>query len=337
MHDALSMLSPSTVPYMAQPGFARTYEADRLTLGLAFPIESFPGEVPTMQGQKALAQFAEEAGFAALWVRDVPLRDPGFGDVGQIFDPFVYLGYMAGQTTTIALGTSSVVVPLRSPLHLAKAATSIDQLSGGRLLLGVATGDRAVEFPAFDVDAENRAAIFREYIHVLREAQKTSYQPLHWSGGSLRGADMIPKPVAEEIPLLITGSSRQTLGWNAANGHGWITYPRPLEQQRIVIEGWRAAVQENAGDVFKPFTQSLYVDLDDRPDAPLQPIHLGYRLGRNTLIILLERLQDMGANHVIINLRFGRRPARDVLAELGEHLVPRFPAHNTVPPAMVLV
>ena len=56
-----------------------------------------------MQNQVQLARQAEDAGFAALWVRDVPLRDPSFGDVGQIFDPWVYLGYITGQTTQIAL------------------------------------------------------------------------------------------------------------------------------------------------------------------------------------------------------------------------------------------
>ena len=45
-----------------------------------------------MRDQVALAQRAERAGFAALWFRDVPLRDPSFGDVGQVFDPWVYLG-----------------------------------------------------------------------------------------------------------------------------------------------------------------------------------------------------------------------------------------------------
>jgi luciferase-type oxidoreductase len=96
-----------------------------------------------------LARRAEELGFAALWFRDVPLRDPNFGDIGQVYDPWVYLGWIAAQTRTIALATGSIVLPLRHPLHTAKAAASIDQLTRGRFVLGVASGDRPIEFPAF--------------------------------------------------------------------------------------------------------------------------------------------------------------------------------------------
>ena len=84
---------------------------------------------------------------------------------------------MAAHTRTIALGTASIILPIRNPLHTAKAATSVDQLSGGRLLLGVASGDRPVEFPAFGVDPEQRDSLFREYLAVFREVQRSSFVP----------------------------------------------------------------------------------------------------------------------------------------------------------------
>lgn len=86
---------------------------------------------------------------------------PSFGDAGQVFDPWAYLGYLAAATEQIALGTTSTVLPLRHPLHTAKAATSTDHLSGGRLFLGVATGDRTVKYPAFGEDHEDRATTFQ--------------------------------------------------------------------------------------------------------------------------------------------------------------------------------
>ena len=84
-----------------------------------------------------------------MWVRDVPLFDPAFGDAGQVFDPFAYLAYLAAQTRHVALATGSAIFTLRHPIDLAKAAATLDCLSGGRLLLGIASGDRAVEFPAY--------------------------------------------------------------------------------------------------------------------------------------------------------------------------------------------
>lgn len=300
-----------------------------MTLGLFFPIEAFEGDIPRMQNQVLLARQAEDAGFAALWVRDVPLRDPSFGDVGQIFDPWVYLGYITGQTTKIALGTGAIVVPIRHPLHLAKAAASIDQLSGGRLLLGVATGDRPVEFPAFGVDADARGAKFREYLDVYRQALGQSFKPVTWSEGVLSGADLVPKPLASEIPLLITGSSRQSVEWIATNSHGWITYPRRVDIQQRFVESWQEAVRTACGpEVFKPFSQSLFIDLLDDPVAIPQPIHLGFRLGRNALINLLKMHKAIGVNHIMLNLKYGRREARDVIAELAVHVLSHFPHHG---------
>ncbi|RML86519.1 Luciferase protein, partial [Pseudomonas syringae pv. maculicola] len=59
---------------------------------------------------------ADKAGFAALWLRDVPMLDPAFGDAGQIFDPFVYAGLLAGVTQRICIGTAGIVMTLRHPL-----------------------------------------------------------------------------------------------------------------------------------------------------------------------------------------------------------------------------
>ena len=128
-------------------GFQRMFAKEQLTVGVFFPIEAYKGSIPRMQNQVILARRAEDLGFAALWFRDVPLYDPSFGDVGQIFDPWVYLGYIVAHTQTIALATGSIIFSLRHPLHLAKAAASVDQLSNGRLVMGVASGDRPVEFP----------------------------------------------------------------------------------------------------------------------------------------------------------------------------------------------
>lgn len=63
-----------------------------------------------------------------------PLFDPGFGDAGQVFDPFTYLVFLAAQTRDSALATGNAIFTLRHPIDLAKAATTLDRLSGGRLV-----------------------------------------------------------------------------------------------------------------------------------------------------------------------------------------------------------
>jgi luciferase-type oxidoreductase len=319
------MLELDTVrPRTENPGFTRMFRPERLTLGVFFPIEAFRGDRPTMQGQVALAQRAERGGFAALWFRDVPLRDPTFGDVGQVFDPWVYLGYIAAQTRDIALATGSIVLPIRHPIHTAKAAASVDQLSHGRLVLGVASGDRPVEFPAFNLDPDTRGDVFRAHLDAIGRLLGESFPVLEGRYGSLRGADLVPKPWADGIPMLVTGNSRQSLEWTAQHSDGWVTYPRPLDAQQRVIHAWRTAAARQRPGAFLPFAQSLYVDLADDPDLSPQPIHLGWRLGRHRLVELLSALETSGANHVILNLKYGRRPAGEVLDELMEFVVPDF-------------
>lgn len=77
-----------------------------------------------------------------------------------MLDPFVYIGFLADQTKRIALGIASIILPLRHPAHVAKAAASADVLSGGRLILGVASGDRPEEYPALNVPFTDCGALF---------------------------------------------------------------------------------------------------------------------------------------------------------------------------------
>jgi len=304
------------------PGFRRMFRAGRLTLGVFFPIEAFKGDEPTMQGQERLAQRAQALGYAALWVRDVPLRDPSFGDLGQIHDPWVYLGWIAAHTQTIALATGSIVLPLRHPLHVAKAAASVDQLSGGRLVLGVASGDRSVEFPAFGVDIERRAVLFREHFEVIRRVLEHEYPTLKSTAGVLTAqVDLVPKPLGR-LPMLVTGHSGQPLPWIAGRADGWITYPRGVDHQAEAVARWRSEVHAARPGAFKPFVQSLYVDLVDDPRQPPTPIHLGFRAGWHFLLHFLDSLRVVGVNHVILNLKYGTRPASEVLEEIGTEVLP---------------
>ncbi len=308
----------------ANRGWQRVFQRGKLTLGIMFPIEAFERDQPTMHNQVALAQFAEKSGFASLGFRDVPLKDPNFGDVGQIFDPWAYLGYMAAQTSEIALLTASIILPLRHPIHIAKAAASIDRLSNGRLLMGVATGDRVVEFPAFNVDFESRGAMFREEIELLKIYWSELFPQVSSSFGDLQAADVIPKPIASHVPLLVTGHSQQDLAWIARNADGWMSYPRNIEAQAQVVARWRDSVEAELPGQYKPFTQSYFIDLADSPNEAATPIHLGHRLGRNALLMHLRASKRIGVDHLIFNLKYGKRAADEVLQELAEFVLPEF-------------
>lgn len=305
-------------------GYNAVFRPNRLSLGLVAPLESYPhAPVPTMNRHIERVQLAEQLGFAMIWLRDVPFNVPSFGDAGQLYDPFVYLGLLAGQTGRIALGVASLVLPLRHPAHVAKAAASVDVLSGGRLILGVASGDRPEEYPALNLPFDDRGERFRDsfgYIERMREnapAFDNAYGCPH------DGMDMLPKPTAGKLPLLITGGSQQDPDWIARHGDGWITYPRSIATQARMIGDWRARV-EAAGGPAKPAVQSLYVDLVEDPHALPQPIHLGFRLGVNALRAYLQSLEAIGVNHVALNLRFNQADTENTLKRLADTLLPDF-------------
>jgi len=106
-----------------------------------------------------------------------------------------------------------------------------------------------------------------------------------------------------------------------------LMYPRDLYLQQDIVNKWRAAVKKTGND-FKPFVQSLYIDLTKDPDTTPDRIHLGYRLGRNKLLKHLTDLKEIGVNHVFFNLKYGKRPADEVLEELGKFIVPHFSPLN---------
>lgn len=300
------------------------FEPSRMSLGLVVPIETYSGSpVPSMTDHIQRVQLAEELGFSAVWLRDVPFNVPTFGDAGQIFDPFVYLGALATQTNSIALGVASIILPLRHPAHVAKAAASVDVLSGGRLLLGIASGDRPEEYPALAASYTERGRVFREsyeYIRKLARDRPLFEGPLGTVSG---GMDMLPKPTGGRLPMLLTGSSRQEVEWLALNGDGWMTYPRHAGLQAQVIEDLRRRAQVG-GSANKPVMEPLYVDLDPNPDASPLPIHLGLRVGLNPLRDYLRERRSIGVNHVAINLRFNQGNTEAALRAVAHQLLPEF-------------
>ncbi|WP_216693114.1 LLM class oxidoreductase [Dietzia psychralcaliphila] len=315
------------------PGFRRTFGEGHLTLGLGFPLRTRAdqGDPSDIGEQVEIARAAEAGGFAALYARDIPLRVPSFGDVGQIYDPWVFLTYVAAHTSRIALGTAAVVLPVRHPLHVAKSAASLDRLSGGRFLLGVASGDRPEEFRAFGLEQGQRGEIFRENLSVMTHALTTEMRGIRWSGGWMHSADVVPKPTASSVPLIMTGSCQQNIGFLAEHGDGWMTYPRDFDAQRRTAARWRelvgrSPVRGDDDEVFKPFAQSLQIDLADDPDEAASPIDFGFRIGHRRLVDHLGDLRGIGVNHVLVGVGASRRPIREVVHELADHVVPHFPA-----------
>ena len=301
------------------------FTPNKLSIGIGVPIENYAtSATPTMENHLQLAQLVENLGFKALWIRDVPFHVPSFGDVGQIYEPFTYLGYLAARTTEIALGIGSIALPLHHPAHIAKAAATVDQLSNGRFIMGVASGDRPDEYPAMNFQHENRGKIFRESFTYIRKTHE-SFPVLEKNHfGVLKGnVDLIPKPTASKIPMLMTGYGQQSLEWNVENCDGWLNYPKGNYKQEISIKEWRELIAKTQ-PYDKPYLQSLYIDLQTNENFKPEPIPLGFRIGTNSLISYLTLMQEIGINHVALVLRFNSEDIAKTLRILSSEVLPNF-------------
>jgi luciferase-type oxidoreductase len=293
-------------------GYRRLFGGDGLTFGTAFPLTGVDEGVAPLEEEMRLAAHAERVGFDALWARDVPTYWPNFRDAGGGYDPWTWLALAAIHTEEVALGTASVVLSLRHPLHVAKSAASIDRLSDGRLVLGIATGDRPPEYDAFGVNEDERDALFRESVSTLRAVWLEEFPELETRWGRLDGRlDLVPKPTVETLPLLVTGRARQSLEWIGEHSDGWLCYHLPCRTLEDYLADWR----DVGGG--KPFAFAVGVELAPDPGADPEPIEQGFRAGREWFVEYFRAIEAMGVDHVLVSVR-GDDPERGLAAFAGD-------------------
>jgi probable F420-dependent oxidoreductase len=144
---------------------------------------------------------------------------------GEAMEQLTVLSFLAGQTRTIRLVTSVIIVPHRNPLVAAKALATLDVLSKGRLVVGVGVGWMREEFEALGLPPfDERGAVTDEYIRAFKELW-TSDDP-HFEGKYCRFSNIsfLPKPVQKpHPPIWVGGESRRALRRTAELGNGW--YP----------------------------------------------------------------------------------------------------------------
>lgn len=221
----------------------------------------FSVELPTQRvgagdefvGAAAVAEIAaaaEAAGFAACFVTDHPFPPRPWLEAGghHTLDPFVALSFAAAATTRLRLQTHVLVLPYRNPFLVAKAAASLDVLSGGRLILGVAAGYLEEEFAAVGADFAARNERADEAIRAMKAAW--SGAPVRMNGAHFHAADnlMLPRPAqTPHPPLWVGGNSRRAIRRAVELADGWVPFPNPLALARHS----RTAVMVTPSDLAK--------------------------------------------------------------------------------------
>jgi probable F420-dependent oxidoreductase len=181
-----------------------------------------PGVTP--ESLARWTRMAETLGYHLVMISDhlAVTADVASRYPAPFYEPFTTLGWLAGQTTTIRLGTTVIIVPYRHPLETARMVAGLDRLTGGRLIFGVGVGWAREEFRALGQPFDRRGAITDDYLAAMKAAwakdvasyagRFVSFSDIHTSPRPLQ----LPHP-----PIWVGGASDAALRRAVRHGDGW--------------------------------------------------------------------------------------------------------------------
>ncbi|MGH8072300.1 MAG: LLM class F420-dependent oxidoreductase [Candidatus Entotheonellia bacterium] len=306
---------------------------------------TLPGRGPlaTPDNLAAIARRGEELGYHFVLFGDhivVPKRIaspypytetgefPGSAS-GVAMEQLTVLAFLAGQTQSIRLATSVIIVPHRNPLVAAKALATLDVLSKGRLIVGVGVGWMREEFEALGLPPfEERGAVTDEYIRAFKELW-TSDEP-SFEGKYCRFSNLsfLPKPVQKpHPPIWVGGESRRALRRTAELGNGWYPisanpqFPLGDPEQLAARLQRLAALAKEAGrdpaeiDVIYRTPDYQLLDKDNRPSSSVG-VRRPFVGNADEIAADIRRYEAMGVGSLVLNLERLSRNLDDMLQHM---------------------
>jgi probable F420-dependent oxidoreductase len=213
-----------------------------------------------------LAVAADHAGFESLWLGEHvvlpldyasghpttggddhhhitgPIVDPST----TLVDPLVALSACASMTTRIRLATGVFILPLRHPLLTARMTLTIQDVAGGRFMLGVGSGWLREEFDALDVPFGDRASRMDETIDVLRRAWNA--ETFAHRGPSFSFTTVLATPSPVRVPLILGGNTERALRRAAAHGDGWFSSGTPTLEEAVRLRDRVLGLRAGSGE-----------------------------------------------------------------------------------------
>jgi len=272
---------------------------------------------------------AEQLGYDSIWVSDhVVVPRANIKNFGQaIFDPLVTLGVLAGATTRVSLGTTVLIVPYRNAVVTAKMVSSLDALSGGRVVLGVGAGWVAAESAMLGVPFKERGAMTDEYLDAMRELW-TSPAP-SFAGKYTQFGDMVfePKPVqTPHPPIWVGGHTKAALRRTARIGAAWHPINRPPDELRAgMAEIARLCREQKRADVPALTLRNDVKMLRAGESAPVST-HAGRVLAGEpaALVEQVHELAECGVEHLVLEfLAADGRELETQMALFAERVRPK--------------
>ena len=202
------------------------------TISVTFPFDQveYGKEFGTVEAVRLCAQAAEEAGFTAGAVTDHPVPTARWLEAGGHYaqDPFVMLAMVAMATTRLRLQTNIIVLPYRNPFIAARAISSLDAFSDGRVSIGMGAGYLKGEYKALGADFDARNEIMDEYIRAMKVAWTGEEFSFEGTGYSAVGNRILPAPAQRpHPPLLVGGNSKRAMRRAVELGDAWYPFFAP--------------------------------------------------------------------------------------------------------------
>jgi probable F420-dependent oxidoreductase len=278
---------------------------------------------------------AEALGFESAWTQEQVLGSM------PLLSPIETMTYAAACSERLRLGCAVLVTPMHSPVHLAKSLSTLDQLSRGRIEVGVGTGGRARMFSAFGVDPTSLVARFNEGLRLMKALwtePRVTFQGRFWQ---LDGATMEPKPFQKPFPPIWFGGNHPAALRRAVQhgdgffGAGSTTTAQFADQVRTVRDELRRQGRDAAGF---PIAKRVYIAVDDdaararqRMADALVRLYGDFGKGLLPVAVLgpasacvrgLREVADAGAEMILLNPFFD---AADQMERLAAEVMPELP------------
>ena len=273
---------------------------------------------------------AENLGFDSIWVMD-HLFNTGYIrerlEDRPYYHPMSTLSYLAATTSKVILGTSVLVLPYHNPVELAKYVATLDQISGGRVTLGVGVGAMTEEFDALGISMRNRGSLTNECIDMMKELWSSNlpkYQSNRWDFSDLYFS---PKPLQKSIPIWVGGSSPGAIRRTALRGDGW--HPTGLSAEdyaltkRQIIDIATAAGRDSAK---MEWSTRVEVEVHGKPSsdrAAARSTLPGDHL--DTVTAGIRSYEEAGVEHIVLAWNSGDVDALKRLMEtIASEVIPEF-------------
>lgn len=277
-----------------------------LKVGLMFPDteREFGGDTARWADLLAMAKLAEEVGFDSIWVSDhLIFRFEGKAPQG-IWECWSLLSALAAATTRVEIGPLVSCTSFRNPALLAKIADTVDEISGGRLILGLGAGWHEPEYAAFGYPFDHRVGRFAEALQIIVPLLRTGQ--VDFAGGyyQARDCELRPRgPRSAGPPIMIGTTGARMLRLTAEYADIWnawaLNTPEEVTAAQEKVDATCAEVGRAPATLQR--SCSMLVDLPGRAGRPREdgPVLIG---NPETLANSLRRHAELGISHVQIVL-----------------------------------